>query len=190
MAQKKWRNSGSLHLKSPLSPCIIMKNLVSCRKEAAMRTDFPSFLLSQTYPREGTETWRNPVGFFHASPRHNLSPRGDGNTKRNSPFTRSNRSQLIPAKGTETWRDAVRLPQHCGHNLSPRGDGNSRRNWRPHTQRGHNLSPRGDGNTLRVGRLFYFICHNLSPRGDGNVKCRKVSHSVAVTTYPREGTET
>ena len=121
LAQKKRRNSRSLHLKSPLSPCIIMKNLVFCKKEAAMWNDFPLFLLSQlipargrkrefclhwikrmqvtTYPREGTET-RYPV---YIIPRlsHNLSPRGDGNMRKPPLYFREPVT-TYPREGTET----------------------------------------------------------------------------------------
>ena len=76
-----------------------------------------------TYPREGTET--RPPRDSTALPRHNLSPRGDGNI-----------SPLV-------CRSALSV---C--NLSPRGDGNIFVQLNRVGVDRHNLSPRGDGNLL------------------------------------------
>ena len=57
--------------------------------------------IDTTYPREGTETWAGARGTTTTA-RHNLSPRGDGNS--------------IPR---------TIILNVSRHNLSPRGDGNN-----------------------------------------------------------------
>ena len=64
----------------------------------SVRAKFPQ---DTTYPREGTETWAGARGTTTTA-RHNLSPRGDGNS--------------IPR---------TIILNVSRHNLSPRGDGNN-----------------------------------------------------------------
>ena len=107
-----------------------------------------------------------PVGQFC---RHNLSPRGDGNTPLLCCPTLFYPDTTYPREGTETPAAAGALVGGIRHNLSPRGDGNLRRIGRSSRVPRHNLSPRGDGNR-KVFRFFSKMAmrHNLSPRGDGN----------------------
>ena len=141
-----------------------------------------------TYPREGTETCGASGGqavcrtqlipargrklriWWKSSPfpeRHNLSPRGDGNSSKLQPVFSKSR-----------------------HNLSPRGDGNAGGVVYDRAFLETQLIP-ARGRKLR--ECIYFCVasrHNLSPRGDGNCRHQPRRTGLPDTTYPREGTET
>ena len=78
--------------------------------------------------------------------RHNLSPRGDGNSG---------------GKGTRR--------QKAGHNLSPRGDGNYHVIHTDSQSTVDTTYPREGTETGLLAPVEWIITrHNLSPRGDGN----------------------
>ena len=141
-----------------------MKNLVSCRKEAAMRTDFPSFLLSQLIPARGRKP-NSPCGMMYPGKGHNLSPRGDGN-RCSGTEERDFRVTTYPREGTETdafsFGDALKASQ-----LIP---------------------ARGRKPAIAPASCCFCSRHNLSPRGDGNLVLTGKKRDDIVTTYPREGT--
>ncbi len=75
-----------------------------------------------TYPREGTET-HGCCATMVSWERHNLSPRGDGNSSLDGIVLFVFRTQLIPARGRKLPGVSA-LGVIARHNLSPRGDGN------------------------------------------------------------------
>ena len=98
---------------------------------------------------------------------HNLSPRGDGNPKINNVVYSSCLTQLIPARGRKLGMKR-RLQSGAGHNLSPRGDGNDPCSGNALPSLRTQLIPaRGRKLTLAFHLLSYG--HNLSPQGDGNL---------------------
>ena len=78
--------------------------------------------LTQLIPARGRKLRR--IGRSSRVPRHNLSPRGDGNFCLRSFRSAWERDTTYPREGTETPFTEVTPASLAGHNLSPRGDGN------------------------------------------------------------------
>ena len=129
----------------------------SCHLPAAVECDI--VILSEPGP--------NPTGPSWAVLQHNLSPRGDGNSR----VARISSSDIK-------------------HNLSPRGDGNVLHVDKVGEFRTQLIPARGR-KQLRQMLAHETSRHNLSPRGDGNNFVKLSDAPIAEdTTYPREGMET
>ena len=153
-----------------------------------MRTDFPSFLLSQLIPARGRKQSKCPCSYpiFRVT----TYPREGTETSSLSYTSPVALVTTYPREGTET-ESADMDGQRGSHNLSPRGDGNA---WTPTTKSAALVTtyPREGTETQkhvapkiitpvttypREGTETFnsvivttsFLCHNLSPRGDGNI---------------------
>ena len=133
--------------------------------------------------------------------RHNLSPRGDGNSRYRL-CASSGLDTTYPREGTETpgpkisceTRDDTTYPREGTETLSAHLLSSflktqliPARGRKPvlfgalHHGLGHNLSPRGDGNKSSAYFPISSEGHNLSPRGDGNARNSPLIISASAT---------
>ena len=142
-----------------------------------------------TYPREGTET-KVPEVEKAATTRHNLSPRGDGNSGLMGELFAESGTQLIPARGRKLRGSRIPQPPILTQLIPARGRKLEFRRQLQWLTR-HNLSPRGDGNPGNPGPARQTGLDTTYPREGTETRDGMAEASnCGDTTYPREGTET